>query len=415
MKKIILLLLIIHCSLLIANAQWISQYPNTPGIAFHDVEFINKNTGWVCGDGIIVKTTNSGANWIVQSHPATNKYLINIYPIDSMTVYCAGYFETILKTTNGGTNWIALRNGPSGMGHSYEGVFFINENTGWVCGTAGTILKTSNGGTSFDSSFIFWGYLKDLFFINSNTGLLSASFGGMFKTTNGGSDWEQKSIPYSGFGIGDFRKLSVIDDQYVFVVEDVGRVYKSTNLGNTWDSIGFVGEADQPYACRFSSLSTGWVGGTFGELFKSTDGGSRWIRENTGNDIRYFDAFWFYNDSIGWGVGGNTKILHTTTSGLTLINSVSEIISYNFKLYQNYPNPFNPDTKIKFSIPEFSNVQIRLYDVVGKEVEVLVDGKLNSGEYETVFNGSYLTSGVYFYGLYINGLLIDTKKLILLK
>ncbi len=237
----------------------------------------------------------------------------------------------------------------------------------------------------------------------------------MFKTTNGGSDWEQKNIPYSGLGIGDFRKLSVIEDQFVFVVEDAGRVYKSSNFGNTWDSIGYVGQADQPYSCSFSSLNTGWVGGTFGELYKSTDGGSNWRRENTGTDQRFFYSFWFQNDSIGWGVGGAGKILFTTTSGLTFVNNISSIVPGNFELYQNYPNPFNPETKIKFSISKFSKVQIKLFDITGKEIGVLKDEKLNSGEYETIFNGSYLTSGVYFYGLYINGLLIDTKKLILLK
>ncbi len=415
MSKIILLLFIIQTSFQLAEAQWISQFPNTPGVAFHDVKFINRNTGWACGDGIIVKTTNSGLNWIVQSHPAAGKFLYSISPVDSMTIYCVGYFETILKTTNGGDSWIALRNGPSGLGHSYQGTFFINENTGWVCGSGSTIMKTTNGGNLFDSTFLTWGYLKDLYFKDANTGLMSAEFGGIFKTTNGGLDWKQKFITHIGGGIGDFRKLSILNNQYVFVVEDVGRVFKSTNFGETWDSIGYVAGADQPYVCRFSSLSTGWVGGTFGQLFKSTDSGATWRRENTGNDQRYFGAMWFYNDSIGWGVGGNTKILYTTTSGLTNLNAISNIFPEDFKLYQNYPNPFNPETKIKFEISKASYIQIKAYDNIGREISILVNEKLEAGVYETVFNGNNFTSGVYFYSFYINGLLIETKKLLLIK
>jgi photosystem II stability/assembly factor-like uncharacterized protein len=331
-----------------------------------------------------------------------------------MTVYCVGWFETILKSTNGGINWVALRNGPIALGHNYEGTFFIDQNTGWVCGSASTILKTTNGGFNFDSSFIFWGYLKDLYFKDANTGLLCADFAGMFKTTNGGLDWEQKTIPHTGGGIGDFRKLSVIDNQYVFVVEDIGRVFKSTDFGDTWDSVGHVAGADQPYICRFSSLNTGWVGGTFGELFKSTDAGASWRRENTGNDQRYFGAMWFYNDSIGWGVGGNTKILYTTTSGLTFINTLSNNIPEDFKLHQNYPNPFNPVTTIKFEIFKTSTVKLIVYNSIGQEIEQLVEQRLPSGTYTASFNGSGYSSGVYYYRLESENF-INNKKMILTK
>ncbi|HMS65714.1 MAG TPA: T9SS type A sorting domain-containing protein, partial [Ignavibacteria bacterium] len=208
---------------------------------------------------------------------------------------------------------------------------------------------------------------------------------------------------------------SIIKNQYVFVVEDVGRVYKSSNFGDTWDSIGYVTGSDQPYVCRFSSLTTGWVGGTFGQLFKSIDSGATWRRENTGIDQRYFGALWFFNDSIGWGVGGNTKIVYTTTSGLTNLNDINNIFPEDHKLYQNYPNPFNPETKIKFEITKPSLVQIKVYDNIGREISILVNENLKSGVYETAFNGINYTSGVYFYSLYANGILVDTKKLFLVK
>lgn len=418
MKKIVLAFLIIHCSLLIAKAQWIQQYPNTPGVGLHDVKFINSQIGWACGDGIILKTTNAGTNWIVQSHPATNKALYSISPIDSLTAFCVGFFETILKTTNGGGYWDTLRNGPWGQGHSYEGTFFLNKDTGWVCGSLGTILKTTNGGINFQERSIFWGYLKDMYFLNSDTGLLCGDFGGMFKTTNGGLNWDRKTIPYWN-GIGDFRKLSIISNQYVFVGEDGRRVFRSSNFGDTWDSVGYVESVNHPYVCRFSSLSTGWVGGTFGQLYKSTDAGETWRRDDTGTDQRYIGAMWFLTDSIGWVVGGNTKILHTTTGGLTYIlnENINKVMKY--ELIQNYPNPFNPVTKIKFAIPkdvrsEKKDVRLIVYDALGKEIAVLVNEKLASGKYEVEFDGSNLSSGIYFYRIEA-GSFVQVKKMILLK
>jgi len=102
MKKIIFTILILNCLLINSIAQWITQYPYTAAVGLRDIEFINLNTGWICGDGIILKTTNHGLNWIIQNNPVPNKLLFSIHPTDSNVVYCIGWFETLLKTTNGG-------------------------------------------------------------------------------------------------------------------------------------------------------------------------------------------------------------------------------------------------------------------------------------------------------------------------
>ncbi len=90
-----------------------------------------------------------------------------------------------------------------------------------------------------------------------------------------------------------------------------------------------------------------------------------------------------------------------------------------FSLYQNYPNPFNPTTRIKYSVPfvemhRYASVQLRVYDILGREIATLVNEKKSPGEYEVQFNGTNLPSGVYFYRLQA-GSFSDTKKLILLK
>ena len=85
-----------------------------------------------------------------------------------------------------------------------------------------------------------------------------------------------------------------------------------------------------------------------------------------------------------------------------------------FSLLQNYPNPFNPRTTIQYSIPQTSFVRITIYDILGKEVSTLVDEQKLSGSYEVQFDGSKLSSGVYFYRLHA-GKFLETKKLVLLK
>jgi hypothetical protein len=83
-------------------------------------------------------------------------------------------------------------------------------------------------------------------------------------------------------------------------------------------------------------------------------------------------------------------------------------------LAQNYPNPFNPSTKIRFELPQASRVSLKVFDVLGREVMTLVDEVIPAGVYYVRFDGSTLSSGVYFYRLQA-GESVKTKRMILLK
>ena len=121
--------------------------------------------------------------------------------------------------------------------------------------------------------------------------------------------------------------------------------------------------------------------------------------------------------SIGWTVGDNGTILKTTMGG-----NITEILNFNlntpsnFVLNQNYPNPFNPVTNLGFGISELGFVTLKVYDVLGKEVAVLVNERLAPGSYNYQFStdNNQLSSGVYFYRLE-TGDFVETKRMILLK
>ena len=87
----------------------------------------------------------------------------------------------------------------------------------------------------------------------------------------------------------------------------------------------------------------------------------------------------------------------------------------SYKLFQNYPNPFNPATSIEFELQKTSNVQILVRDVLGRLVSDEKMGFLSSGRHNFLFDASNLSSGLYFYSLTVNGQLMDTKKMVLLK
>jgi len=99
-----------------------------------------------------------------------------------------------------------------------------------------------------------------------------------------------------------------------------------------------------------------------------------------------------------------------------IITSVEEghQLPTEFSLEQNFPNPYNPATTIQYSVKERSPVELVLYDVLGREIEVLVKEEQNAGYYKIDFNAGKLASGIYFYRLQASSF-IKTKKMVLMK
>jgi photosystem II stability/assembly factor-like uncharacterized protein len=420
MKKILftlVFLIIVDFTLKIEDCagQWILQNTGS-STDFHSVKFINKNTGWICGTGVIAKTTNAGWNWVQQTHPAGNKRLECLSVIDSSTLYCVGMFKTILKTTNGGENWTAIENGPYGTGDSYQAAYFINKNTGWVSGSGQKIWKTTNGGNSLIQIYIA-DLVNDIYFKDSLTGLVCGDGGFLQRTTNGGYNWYTPNIELNFMGY-TFSKLSVFNNQYCCVIGlQNGPVYRSTDFGMNWDSVGRVAGIFDIYSVRFSNANTGWCGGggtPGGRMFRTTNGGYNWVRMDNDNNPGYIGDIYFQNDSIGWAAGSNGMVLYTTNGGLSYVNQISTSIPESFVLHQNYPNPFNSTTNIMFEIKAKGFYKLEIYDAAGRKADNLFEGMKTPGTYRINYDASKLSSGVYFYKL-IGSNNLQTKKFILIK
>jgi hypothetical protein len=123
-------------------------------------------------------------------------------------------------------------------------------------------------------------------------------------------------------------------------------------------------------------------------------------------------------------ISGKTEIATVKYSQITGIQTISNYVPDNILLYQNFPNPFNYSTKIRYQISKTENrkwkiensiVTLKVFDMLGKIVAILVNEKQNPGIYEINFNGYNLSTGIYYYRLFVEGYIIDTKKLILIK
>lgn len=100
-------------------------------------------------------------------------------------------------------------------------------------------------------------------------------------------------------------------------------------------------------------------------------------------------------------------------SSLTALTHNNET-PVKFELQQNYPNPFNPETRISYSLGEKSLVTLKVYDITGREVSVLVNSEQGAGDYDVNFNAGKLSTGIYFYTI-TTGSYTDTKKMVLIK
>ncbi len=121
-----------------------------------------------------------------------------------------------------------------------------------------------------------------------------------------------------------------------------------------------------------------------------------------------------YDGKFLWFIARETAQIYKVELIITEVNDSPIKSVSGYKLYQNYPNPFNPSTKIKYSVPQSTNVIIKLFDLLGNEIETLVNEEKPAGTYELSWKASNLTSGVYFYRLQA-GSFTETKKIVLLK
>jgi len=124
----------------------------------------------------------------------------------------------------------------------------------------------------------------------------------------------------------------------------------------------------------------------------------------------YYGAF--DPDGLLW-IGGWTALSHNRITDIK-VDKITAVIPTEYILTQNYPNPFNPATKIDFSLPKDSDVELTVYNILGQQVEVLINGFRNAGTYELTWDASNLPSGVYIYRLE-TGSNVISKKMMLLK
>lgn len=297
----------------------------------------------------------------------------------------------------------------------------------------------------------------------------------LYKSINRAVSWTSISPPlansYTGnvtFGTITTIAVAPSDTNYIYVGTDDGNVWVTKNGGTNWAQIStslplrwITRVAVDPFNkdVAYVTLSGYRLDDYLPHIFKTTNAGSTWadvsgnlpevplndvIVDSNNTSVIYVasDVGVFYTtDNVSWNLLGTdlpnvpvtditlhnpTRTLVAATFGRSMwkydLNQITGIkenheLKNEFVLSQNYPNPFNPTTKIKFAITDVDAqhaVHLKVYDILGNEIETLINETKPGGTYEVEFNGSKLASGVYIYKL-TAGKYSASRKMLLLK
>jgi photosystem II stability/assembly factor-like uncharacterized protein len=411
MKKLTLIVAFIAylSGSLFAQTGWYPVYTSSSK-TIESIYFTNHNSGYAAGMEwhinnsyypVIIKTTNSGGNWVVQSTPQSDSdyYAFHsVYFTDENTGFIAcGHLSNynigrILKTTDGGDSWFII---PLPVDKQMTNVYFINSNTGYATGLE-TVLKTTDGGNNWAlQQTVFNVYLYQIHFTEPNTGYVCGTNGVILKTTNGGYNWvslfTSVAIDLFGLTFSDMNTGLAVGGS-----SNGGNIIiRTTNGGNNWEPVPYTSSTCILADVKFANTSTGWISGSCGQILKTTNGGLNWYNQSLFTD--HFNKLFLMNSDTVY-AGGPGKIMRTTTGGDTLtgIKPINNETPKTFSLQQNYPNPFNPVTKIKFELTKSDLVSLEIYDILGKEVATLIKERLEPGTYEVDWNASNNSSGIYY-------------------
>ena len=419
--KLFLLLIIIFISSpsILKSQTWIEYTPQNTGIplaAVREIVIDSTNAKWFATDnGLMRLKNNVWTVWDTTNSPLIDQYIISI---------------TKDKTNN---IWVSTRNNGIYRFDGENWTRFYYTNFGFTLREIGTI-RVDNNNTLWACS-MFLGLLKHI--VNDHWIRYS-------KLTSGFPDFSATYVTFEGN-----TKWAGTPTQGIAKYNDTNWVlYNSGNVPGLSNEIHGIAidKNNNKWFCtrggglaKFNSDENQWT------IYRTTNSGipwnsthsiyidknnNKWIAcdDGLGGFVIYNDTTWTYPTEFGnettadfmedkygnmW-ICQIVRILVYNPKGVIGINNIPELIPSEYKLYQNYPNPFNPATQIKYAISKNSNVILKVYNILGKEISTLINQRQNSGNYQITFDAKDLPSGIYFYKLQANDF-TDIKKMVLIK
>jgi photosystem II stability/assembly factor-like uncharacterized protein len=427
-----LFLTIISVINIYSQGAWVQQtLPITTDI--NSISAVDNNNAWACGyfgtsgSASVIRTINGGITWsLANGGLPINKDFYSIFAVNANTCWIGTDVGTIYRTTNGGVNWTQIVLPPPTTTY-INAIHFFDVQRGFVLGDPSATgdwryYVTTNGGTN-------WTFLNTI----PSGGIGETGWNNSYCALDTGHIWfgSNNLKIYRGSFMGNYSWSPIPGTQNIFGVSffnsnnglavDQNSLMKSIDGGANWVSGGFT-PTGGPSGIKVFNINSGigWICtrsfSSPGKIYRTSDGGNNWTEQTTSlTSGKSFTCISMNSVNNGWvGTGGvtmemrmsKTKItdrgllsnggIFKYTDNVTVTGNENSFLPANYELRQNYPNPFNPETKIEYSVPANELVTIKVFDIMGREISVLMNEYKSVGSYSVKFNGNNLPSGIYF-------------------
>lgn len=404
-------------------SQWV-ELTSGVNVRLNSLSSIKGLTTWACGNyGTIIKSSNMGNNW-QNGNPggiSANINLNYIYALNELKIFAAGYDGSnayVYITIDGGDSWAVNKSEPNGK---FNAIHFIDVNTGILTGNPvngrWSVWKTNNGGANWDSAGCYLaqlnsekGFSNSLWAAGNNIWFGTDNFR-IYKTYNFGTNWQILTT-------GTEKNSASLWFDFDFNIGLTGsnNLLRTLNSGNNWSIETIPGSGSIIAVTGSAHSRINWAIRSDNKIYLNPHNTNIWEQEYTAPNGNYtymtIERNGYFSGAV-FALRDNGGISRTYFLALG-INQISSNVPERSELNQNYPNPFNPLTKIRFSLLKSGNVKLTIFDVLGKETEVLLNIELQPGIYETNWNASAYPSGVYYYKLQTEKY-SETRKMIYLK
>ncbi len=365
--------------------------------------------------GALYVSTDNGVSWANSTLEWPGLSAVMSLAVKGNYIFAGTYEDDLFISSNNGLNWshVVLNNsgGVFALGASGNNVVAYTNGQGpaWVTTNNGANWSiTGTGVVEIVNDFLSAG---GMFYAGTRNGLALSTNDGLTWTTaanNGTPVHPDGRKPMSGLLYRNGIIFANVINKIVYS-SDFGANWIQTNisLSNFSTSYSMVYYGGRIYAALYGLNDT-----SKGVISTSNNGGN-WSHMGQGFGTTPSVRKLLVNSEYLLAGAYTGGIYRIPLSVLTGVNHENETVK-DFSLKQNYPNPFNPVTKINFTINQKGFTSLKVYDSMGRVISTLVSNELNEGNHSYSFNGSGLSSGIYFYKLE-SGSFSDTKRMILVK